>query len=325
MSTSAVITIVVVVIAAIAIALLVVNQRSKRLRKRFGPEYSRTVEETGSRIRAEAKLQKLQKRVEQFKITPLSSETRTRFVAGWHKIQSRFVDDPRGALTEADRLIQELMSERGYPVTEFEQRAAETDEELTIADLAGTSQRMQKDDEASRIENERRSIERVDVRIEGRFTGDAGRGATPSTAAVPAPAMAQETGPLFSGSEAERSSREVGCDTSWIRRRAAPRSRAGRHPGRGNDEKARGNLRGRTQQTGKPMGQGRKRFDVRFATSCKRFHIKRRESALLLKVDVSEAESGCATWPATKIARVEFIQLTQRSGRDGGSFLFLLM
>jgi len=61
---------------------------------------------------------------------------------------------------------------------------------------------MQKDDEASRIENERRSIERVDVRIEGRFTGDAGRGATPSTAAVPAPAMAQETGPLFSGSEA---------------------------------------------------------------------------------------------------------------------------
>ncbi len=126
MSTSAVITIVVVVIAAaIAIALLVVNQRSKGLRERFGPEYSRTVEETGSRIRAEAKLQKLQKRVEQFKITPLSSETRTRFVAGWHKIQSRFVDDPRGALTEADRLIQELMSERGYPVTEFEQRAAD--------------------------------------------------------------------------------------------------------------------------------------------------------------------------------------------------------
>jgi hypothetical protein len=126
MSTSAVITIVVVVIAAaIAIALLVLNQRSKKLRERFGPEYIRTVEETGSRIRAEAKLQKLQKRVEQFKITPLSSETRARFVAGWHKIQSRFVDDPRGALTEADKLIQELMSERGYPVTEFEQRAAD--------------------------------------------------------------------------------------------------------------------------------------------------------------------------------------------------------
>jgi Flp pilus assembly protein TadB len=86
MNTSAVVTIVVVVIAAvIAIALLVVNQRSKKLRERFGPEYSRTVEETGSKMRAEAKLQKLQKRVEDFRITPLSSETRAKFVAGWHK------------------------------------------------------------------------------------------------------------------------------------------------------------------------------------------------------------------------------------------------
>jgi hypothetical protein len=83
-----------------------------------------------------------------------------------------------------------------------EEQRDEADEELTTADLAGTSQRMQKDDEASRIESERRSIERVDVRTEGRFTGGAGRGATQSTAAVPAPAMAQETGPLFSGSEA---------------------------------------------------------------------------------------------------------------------------
>jgi hypothetical protein len=126
MNTSAVVTIVVVVIAAvIAIALLVVNQRSRKLRERFGPEYSRTVEETGSKMRAEAKLQKLQKRVEHFRITPLSPETRARFVAGWHKIQSRFVDNPRGALTEADKLIQEIMTARGYPVTEFAQRAAD--------------------------------------------------------------------------------------------------------------------------------------------------------------------------------------------------------
>jgi hypothetical protein len=126
MNASAVVTIVVVVIAAvIAIALLVVNQRSRKLRERFGPEYSRTVEETGSKMRAEAKLQKLQKRVEHFRITPLSPETRARFVAGWHKIQSRFVDNPRGALTEADKLIQEIMTARGYPVTEFAQRAAD--------------------------------------------------------------------------------------------------------------------------------------------------------------------------------------------------------
>jgi hypothetical protein len=126
MSTSAVITIVVVVIAAvIGIAWLALNQRSKRLRERFGPEYTRTLEETGSRTRAEAKLEKLQKRVEHYKITPLSSETRARFVNDWHKIQSRFVDDPRGALTEADRLIQEIMTARSYPTAEFEQRAAD--------------------------------------------------------------------------------------------------------------------------------------------------------------------------------------------------------
>jgi hypothetical protein len=126
MSTSVVVVLIAVVIVAIvAIALLALNQRSKKLRERFGPEYTRTLEESGSKMRAEAKLQKLQKRVEHFKITPLSSETRARFVAGWHKIQSRFVDDPRSALTEADRLIQEIMTERGYPMTQFEQRAAD--------------------------------------------------------------------------------------------------------------------------------------------------------------------------------------------------------
>jgi hypothetical protein len=126
MSTSAVITIVVLVIATVSgIAWLALNQRSKRLRERFGPEYTRTLEETGSRTRAEAKLEKLQKRVEHYKITPLSSETRARFVADWHKIQSRFVDDPRGALTEADRLIQAIMTARSYPAADFEQRAAD--------------------------------------------------------------------------------------------------------------------------------------------------------------------------------------------------------
>ena len=126
MSTSAVVTIVVVVIVTVSVIVwLAANQRSKRLRERFGPEYTRTLEETGSKIRAEAKLEKLQKRVEHYQVTPLSSEARARFIAGWNKIQSRFVDDPRGALTKADRLIQEIMSARGYPVADFEQRAAD--------------------------------------------------------------------------------------------------------------------------------------------------------------------------------------------------------
>ena len=126
MSTFAVATIVVVVIVAVGVIVwLAANQRSKRLRERFGPEYTRILEETGSKTRAEAKLEKLQKTVEHYKITPLSSEARARFVAGWHKIQSRFVDDPRAALTDADELMQEIMTARGYPMADFKQRAAD--------------------------------------------------------------------------------------------------------------------------------------------------------------------------------------------------------
>jgi hypothetical protein len=126
MSTSAIAVIVVLAIAAvIAIALLVVNQRSKRLRERFGPEYSRAVEETGSKTRAEAKLEKLEKRVGRFKIRPLEPAARADFLTAWHRIQARFVDDPKASLSEADALIQKLMAERGYPVVEFDQRAAD--------------------------------------------------------------------------------------------------------------------------------------------------------------------------------------------------------
>jgi hypothetical protein len=35
------------------------------------------------------------------------------------------VDDPRGAVQQADTLIQSVMRERGYPVDDFEQRAAD--------------------------------------------------------------------------------------------------------------------------------------------------------------------------------------------------------
>jgi hypothetical protein len=116
---------VVVIADAIVIAFVVKNQRSRRLRERFGPEYGRAVEEMGSAARAEAKLEKLEKRVQGFKIRPLSPEARVDYLQAWHRIQARFVDNPRSALAKADKLIQELMSDRGYPVTEFEQRAAD--------------------------------------------------------------------------------------------------------------------------------------------------------------------------------------------------------
>jgi len=116
---------VIAVVVAVVVAFIFRQQRSQRLRNRFVPEYSRAVQETGSRAQAEAKLQQLEKRVEPYKLTPLSSVARADFLAEWRGIQARFVDDPKSALSEADRLIQEIMSARGYPVADFEQRAAD--------------------------------------------------------------------------------------------------------------------------------------------------------------------------------------------------------
>jgi hypothetical protein len=126
MSTSTVVALIaLVIVVVVAVALIVKTQRSKRLRARFGPEYHRAIEETGSATRAESKLEKLEKRVEGFKLRPLSQADRANFRADWQMIQARFVDDPSGALIEADRHIQAIMAARGYPVTDFEQRAAD--------------------------------------------------------------------------------------------------------------------------------------------------------------------------------------------------------
>ncbi|MGB2626977.1 MAG: hypothetical protein WAK20_09325 [Candidatus Acidiferrum sp.] len=118
-----VIVVVIAVAVVLAVALMTRAQRRARLKARFGPEYNRVVEETGSAERAEAKLEKLANRVDRFKIVPLSATAREDFVAAWTRIQGRFVDDPSNALSDADRLIQKLMRTRGYPVSDFEQRA----------------------------------------------------------------------------------------------------------------------------------------------------------------------------------------------------------
>ena len=128
MSTMAVIAMVVVAIIVVGAAagyFLQMN-RTKRLRQRFCPEYARALEETGGdRRRAEAKLERLEKRVERLHIHPLEPADRTHFQDAWRETQSRFVDDPKRALIEADRLIGEVMSAEGYPVLDFQQRASD--------------------------------------------------------------------------------------------------------------------------------------------------------------------------------------------------------
>jgi hypothetical protein len=118
--------VIVVVLASIAILLVIRKRRTARLRTQFGgAEYTRAVKEGGSRRQAEAVLDKRAERVERLHIQPLSPGDRARFTESWAKVQARFVDGPGSAVTDADQLLGDVMSARGYPVSDFEQRAAD--------------------------------------------------------------------------------------------------------------------------------------------------------------------------------------------------------
>jgi len=112
----------VVVLMAVVVWLLLDRRRSLRLKSQFGPEYERTVRDSGDRRRAEEDLERRAKRVERLHIHALPAPERERFIAAWRADQARFVDDPAGAVMEADQLVQEVMRARGYPVADFDQR-----------------------------------------------------------------------------------------------------------------------------------------------------------------------------------------------------------
>jgi hypothetical protein len=116
------------VLVVAALAWLYMRRRKSAtadLRQRFGPEYEQAVREHGSERRAEAQLAGRQKRVDRLEIRDLDPGERERFSGEWHALQSRFVDDPKRAVTEADALVSSLMQTRGYPVADFDQRAAD--------------------------------------------------------------------------------------------------------------------------------------------------------------------------------------------------------
>jgi hypothetical protein len=101
------------------------RRRTGRLQQQFGPEYDRAVDSADSRRKAEAELQAREERRRELDIRPLTEAARTRYVETWRITQAQFVDDPRGAVQSADSLIQSVMADRGYPVEDFEQRAAD--------------------------------------------------------------------------------------------------------------------------------------------------------------------------------------------------------
>jgi hypothetical protein len=100
-------------------------QRSRRLKERFGPEYERALDRAGDKRRAEAELEARMAHVQNLNIRALSAEEVNRFSMEWQQTQTEFVDRPLGAVQKADRLIREVMSTRGYPMEDFEQRAAD--------------------------------------------------------------------------------------------------------------------------------------------------------------------------------------------------------
>ena len=115
-----------VLIAVIATLVSIRKRRTERLRTQFGgAEYSRAVREGGSQRRAEAVLDQRAERVERLHIRPLARGDRERFVECWDRVQARFVDGPGSAVMDADQLLGDVMSTRGYPVSDFEQRAAD--------------------------------------------------------------------------------------------------------------------------------------------------------------------------------------------------------
>lgn len=116
-----------VAVAAIAAAgwMYMQKKQTKRLRSKFGPEYDRLAEVEGGRGRAEKTLHEREKRVERLNLVPLSAEDRERFAGAWQQEQAGFVDDPPSAVANADILVTEVMKARGYPMGDFEQRAAD--------------------------------------------------------------------------------------------------------------------------------------------------------------------------------------------------------
>jgi len=118
---------VVILVIAVLAWLFVQKRRSTTagLRQKFGPEYERAVQKHGSERKAEAKLADRQERVEKLNIRDLDPMEHERFLKRWESVQSNFVDSPKGAVTEADDLLSSLMKARGYPVSDFDQRAAD--------------------------------------------------------------------------------------------------------------------------------------------------------------------------------------------------------
>ena len=113
---------VIALLIALAAWFLLRRRSTQQLRSQFGPEYQRAIEESGGQREAESRLHARAERVRQYHLQPLTPEDQQRYAAAWRRIQARFVDDPKGAADRADELLAQVMSAKGYPTDDYEQR-----------------------------------------------------------------------------------------------------------------------------------------------------------------------------------------------------------
>ena len=118
-----VIAVVVVLVIVVAVAAAASRRRRHHLQQRFGSEYDRTVEGADRRREAERDLRDREARHDELELRPLSEASRQRYTEQWQDMQSGFVDRPQVAVADADRLITDLMRERGYAVDDFDTRS----------------------------------------------------------------------------------------------------------------------------------------------------------------------------------------------------------
>jgi hypothetical protein len=124
-TTTVIFAVLLIALVAVVAWLIVQRQRSLRLKRRFGPEYELTVSEFRNQAKAEAELMAREKRVARLTIVPLTPADAFRFSHAWNTLQGRFIDSPKGVVSEADHLVRELMAKRGYPMGDFEHMAAD--------------------------------------------------------------------------------------------------------------------------------------------------------------------------------------------------------
>ncbi len=127
MSPTGIIVVTIVILVAVAlVAMLATRARRRRaLRERFGPEYERAVADTGSPGKAERLLDDRVKRRDALQIRDLDPQARERYTESWRSVQAHFIDDPKGAVRDADGLVTGVMDERGYPTSDFDQQAGD--------------------------------------------------------------------------------------------------------------------------------------------------------------------------------------------------------